>query len=66
MPDSMKFKQELPRNPGPAALGHQPLLGSVRRSQGMPVLREQAVERLDDTDAVDIPDSPVLPILKTR
>lgn len=59
-------KANIPDNPGPAALGHTPLIGSVRRSQGMPVLREEVTRKVDETDAVDIPDSPVLESLGSR
>jgi len=31
----------VPDNPGPAVAGRTPLIGTVRRSQGMPVLRDQ-------------------------
>lgn len=32
---------DIPDNPGPAVAGRTPVVGSVRRSQGMPVLRDQ-------------------------
>ena len=54
---------DLPDYPGPAALGHEPLIGSVRRAKGMPVIREEVVDRVDDTDAINLPDDPVLPVL---
>jgi len=57
---------DVPKNPGPAALGHQPLIGSVRRKQGLPVIREKVAEKVDGTDAVDLPDDPVLPFLSTE
>lgn len=31
----------VPNNPGPAAAGRTPLVGTVRRSNGMPVARDQ-------------------------
>jgi len=57
---------DVPDYPGPAALGHEPLIGSVRRSKGMPVIREEVVDKVDGIDAIDIPDKPVLPKLNTR
>lgn len=56
----------LPSYPGPAALGHTPLLGSARRGMGIPVARDRAVQELDELDGVDLPDKPVLPILNLR
>lgn len=32
---------DVPDNPGPAVAGRTPVVGSIRRSQGMPVLRDQ-------------------------
>lgn len=32
---------EVPDNPGPSVAGRTPLVGTVRRSNGMPVLRDQ-------------------------
>jgi hypothetical protein len=57
---------DVPDNPGPAALGHEPLVGTLRRSNGMPVIREELAQRVDSTDAVDLPDDPVLPVLNTN
>lgn len=54
---------ELPNNPGPNALGHEALVGSVRRGKDLPVLRDELVEQIDGLNAVDVPDDPVLPIL---
>lgn len=62
---SYSANADVPRNPGPAALGHTPLVGSVRRSNGMRVVRDEVVQSIDDLDAVDVPDKPVLPILNT-
>lgn len=56
---------DVPDNPGPAALGHEPLVGTLRRSKGVPVVREEVAKRVDDTDAVDLPDKPVFPVLST-
>jgi hypothetical protein len=56
---------DVPDYPGPAALGHEPLIGSVRRKKNMPVLREEVVDRIDATGPVDVPDEPVLPALNT-
>lgn len=54
---------ELPNNPGPNALGHTALLGSVRRSNDIPVVRDEVVKQIDSLSAVDVPDKPVLPVL---
>jgi hypothetical protein len=56
----------VPENPGPNALGHTPLIGSVRRSNDIPVIRDRAAEEIDELDAVDLPDKPVLPFLSTE
>lgn len=32
---------EIPENPGPRVIGRAPVIGSVRRSLGMPVLRDE-------------------------
>jgi hypothetical protein len=56
---------DVPDYPGPAALGHEPLIGSVRRENDMPVLREEVVDAVDSSGPVDIPDDPVLPALNT-
>ena len=55
--------QSFQQIPGPNALGHQALVGSVRRSNGLPVLRDEAVEQIDGLNAVNFPDEPVLPFL---
>jgi len=57
---------DAPDHPGPNALGHTPLVGTLRRENGMPVLRDEATEAVDGLDAVDVPDEPVLPILNTN
>jgi hypothetical protein len=54
---------EFPKNPGPNALGHEPLIGSVRRSNDLPVIRDKVADAVDGTDAVDLPDKPVIPAL---
>lgn len=36
----------IPDDPGPAAAGKTPVLGSVRRSQGLPVLRDRLMEEV--------------------
>lgn len=66
MPQDYSEKVDVPDFPGPAALGHQPLIGSARRSNDMPVIRDRAVEEIDELKAVDVPDKPVFPILNTR
>lgn len=32
---------DIPSDPGPAVAGRTPLVGSVRRSQGLPVIRDE-------------------------
>jgi hypothetical protein len=39
---------EIPENPGPAILDREPVVGSVRRSQGMTVIRDEVSEKLDE------------------
>ncbi|EGQ44074.1 MAG: hypothetical protein J07AB43_01330 [Candidatus Nanosalina sp. J07AB43] len=56
---------DLPDYPGPAALGHEPLIGTARRNRDMPVLREELADAVDSTGPVDLPDDPVLPALNT-
>lgn len=48
---------------GPNALGHTPLIGEIRRQNELPVLRDEASEQLNDLDAVNLPENPILPIL---
>lgn len=38
---------EIPDEPGPSLLGREPVVGSVRRSQGMTVLRDEVDEQLN-------------------
>lgn len=54
---------ETPQYPGPNALGHTPLIGSVRRSNDLPVIRDKVADAVDGSNAVDLPDKPVLPAL---
>lgn len=37
----------VPDNPGPAITGNTPVLGSIRRSQGLPVARDEIADELD-------------------
>lgn len=37
----------IPSNPGPAALNRTPVVGSVRRSQDMPVLRDELQDMMN-------------------
>lgn len=37
----MLSELNIPDNPGPAAAGRTPLVGTLRRSQGMPVARDE-------------------------
>ena len=32
---------EIPEKPGPRVIGRDPVIGSIRRSMGMPVLRDE-------------------------
>jgi len=57
---------EVPDNPGPNALGHQALVGSVRRGNDLPVLRDEFVDQLDGLNAVNLPDDPVLPFINLK
>jgi hypothetical protein len=42
MPDDV-----VPEDPGPALAGNTPLVGSLRRSHGFPVARDEIAEELD-------------------
>jgi hypothetical protein len=55
----------LPRYPGPAALGHTPVLGNALESQGLPAPRKQVTDAIDNSGVVDVPDKPVFPFLNT-
>jgi len=37
----------IPNDPGPAITGNTPVLGSLRRSQGLPVARDEIAEEFD-------------------
>lgn len=37
---------DIPDDPGPAILGKTPAVGSIRRSQGLPVLRDEIEDEL--------------------
>jgi hypothetical protein len=65
MPD-YNANVDVPDFPGPNALGHTALVGSLRRENDLPVLRDEVVEQVDGLDAVNLPSEPVLPILNTR
>lgn len=41
MSQGLMSELDVPSNPGPAVAGRTPLVGSVRRSRDMPVLRDQ-------------------------
>lgn len=53
----------VPKTPGPNALGHESVVGQVRRQNGYPVIRDELVEQVDGLQAVNLPDDPVLPVL---
>jgi len=38
---------DVPSDPGPALAGRTPVVGTVRRSQGMMVLRDEVKDRLE-------------------
>lgn len=42
MPDDV-----VPEDPGPAITGNTPVVGSLRRSQGLPVARDEIADELD-------------------
>lgn len=37
----------IPNDPGPAITGNTPVVGSLRRSQGLPVARDEIAEEFD-------------------
>lgn len=41
-------EKDIPANPGPAVTGRTPVLGTVRRKNGMPVLRDELGEAVED------------------
>jgi len=53
---------EAPKYPGPNVLGHTPLIGSVRRSNDLPVIRDEVADAIDD-NVTDLPDEPLIPAL---
>ena len=53
---------EAPSYPGPNLLGHTPLIGSVRRSNDLPVIRDEVADAIDENVA-DLPDEPLIPAL---
>lgn len=65
MSDKKRDAVDVPDNPGPNFLGHEPLIGSARRSNDIPVLRDRLAEEVDGLEAVDLPDKPVFPALST-
>lgn len=48
---------------GPAALGHQPIASKFLKDNGLPAPRQDAVDAIDRSGAVDVPDKPVFPFL---
>lgn len=41
---------EIPDDPGPAVTGNTPLIGSARRSNGLPVIRDEFKDEMDDIE----------------
>ena len=41
-------EEDIPEEPGPAVTGRTPVLGTVRRKNGMPVLRDEIGEAVED------------------
>lgn len=41
-------EEDVPNDPGPAVTGRTPILGTVRRKNGMPVLRDELGEAVED------------------
>lgn len=44
---SENMSADMPDDPGPAVAGRTPLVGTLRREQDMPVLRDQLQEMMD-------------------
>lgn len=44
---SAEDEVDVPDEPGPALLGRTPAVGSIRRSQGMPVLRDEVKDQME-------------------
>lgn len=56
---------QVPDYPGPNVLGHTPLLGSVRRSNDLPVIRDEVADAIDE-NVTDLPDEPKIEALNTK
>jgi hypothetical protein len=56
---------QVPDYPGPNVLGHTPLLGSVRRSNDLPVIRDEVADAIDE-NVTDLPDKPKIEALNTK
>jgi hypothetical protein len=56
---------EAPEYPGPNVLGHTPLIGSVRRANDLPVIRDELADAVDE-NITDLPDEPKIPALNTK
>lgn len=47
-PDMMQGgSMSMPSNPGPSVAGRTPMLGTVRRERGLPVVRDQLPDLMD-------------------
>lgn len=44
--DGIEDEVDIPSEPGPALAGRTPAVGSIRRSQGFPVLRDELAEEM--------------------
>lgn len=47
---------DIPDDPGPAVAGKTPILGSLRRNNGIPVARDELGEEFEDFNADDLSD----------
>jgi hypothetical protein len=56
---------DLPEYPGPNVLGHTPLIGTARRNNDLPVIRDELADAVDE-NVTDLPDEPVIPALNTK
>lgn len=45
-PDADDIDAEVPEDPGPALMGKTPVIGTVRRNNNLPVLRDELKDQL--------------------
>lgn len=56
----------VPRNFGPAALGHEPVPSKFLKKNGIDSPRKRLIENVENTNLIDFPDRPAFPALDPR